>query len=115
MKNIPNAKDCLSYIKHDLNITLYDYQKKMITAWFNGQKVAICRGAGRTFCKILVRLYLTQWANTLDSRDDIDKPDVKITLSDILQENPDLYTEDTLDMLKTLNPEVFKREFELNY
>ena len=115
MKNIPNAEDCLLYIKNELNIELYDFQKRMIIAWFNGKKVATCRGAGRTFCKNLVRSYLNQWTDTLDFRDDVNKPDVKITLSDILQENPNLYKEDTLNMLKTLNLEKFKREFELDY
>lgn len=111
MSNMPNAKDCISYIEKDLGIHLYDFQKKLIVAWFGGCKVATCRGIGRSFCRELVRAYLNSWTDTLENNS-LKNADFKISLEET-QREVNFFPEYFIDDMKNNHPDVFEKEFTL--
>lgn len=113
MNNMPNAKDCISYIEKDLGIHLYDFQKKLIVAWFGGYTVATCRGVGRSFCKNLVRAYLNLWADSLDQcGDSLKNVDLKIPLEEVWKEVR-FFSDSFIDDMRNNHPDVFEKEFTL--
>ena len=111
----PNAVDCIGYIEEELHFPLYKFQKKLITAWFAGKRVATSRCIGRTTCKNLVRAYLDYWADTLDYNSTPQCPDMKITYKEALDEHANICSQETIDWLKEWSPEIFEKEMELEY
>ncbi len=110
-----NATDCIDYIEKELGITLYLYQKKLITAWFDGKTVATSRGIGRTYCKNLIRAYVNYWTDMLDIENRPPLPDIKITYKEPLDEGCELISKSQLVDIKETIPKMFTEEFELKY
>ena len=111
----PNATDCIDYIEQEFHIHLYNYQKKLIIAWFDGKEVAMSRCMGRTMCKDLVKKYLEHWISLLDPHTFVSNPDIKITYHEAIDEKAGIISQKWIDEMRSINPQIFEKEFELEY
>lgn len=99
--------DCLSFIKHRLNVDLLPYQETMLKALCDGYEVRTCRGSGRTFVASCIGKYV---ADKLGSNNYAAMPDVTFTYTCAKQHG--LLTPDKLSLArKTCGDERFAQEY----